>query len=200
MSPCNKRASTRPPRPINKILTRSTKTKEKRNATICSAETFTRGSGRRCGDGRRKQIDVGCGDERGKRERQRNDGRREGGKRLLEPPKPTAAKRQNKKGYWSLNSNNKATKAVQRTRENRPVRARSRELQLAERQAETTRARSNPQAPAEGRTARERRPRTAPLFPHGHPRGRDAICNLVARFGCGWKQQCTCLDDIFIFS
>jgi bisphosphoglycerate-dependent phosphoglycerate mutase len=59
------------------------------------------------------------------------------------PPKPTAAKRQNEKGYWNLNSNNKATKAVQRTRENSPVRARSRELQPAERQAETTRASSN---------------------------------------------------------
>jgi len=34
------------------------------------------------GDGRRKQIDVGCGDESGKRERQMNDGRREGGKSL----------------------------------------------------------------------------------------------------------------------
>jgi hypothetical protein len=33
------------------------------------------------GDGRRKQIDVvGCGAESGKRERQTNDGRREGGK------------------------------------------------------------------------------------------------------------------------
>jgi hypothetical protein len=63
-----------------------------------------------------------------------------------------------------LNSNNKATKAVQRTREKRPVRARSRELQLAERQAETRRGhaaiRSLQRADAQ---RRERRPRTAPF-------------------------------------
>ncbi len=49
MSPCNKGASTRPPRPINQTLTGSTKTKEKRNRTFRSAETFTHWSGRGCG-------------------------------------------------------------------------------------------------------------------------------------------------------
>lgn len=88
----------------------------------------------------------------------------------MKPQKPTAAKRQNRKGCWNLNSNNKATKAMQRTRENGPVRARSRELQPAGAASGDDAGTQQYVAPS-GRThsARETTAYSAPL-PRGHPR------------------------------